>query len=176
MRSLFIALALLFAGGPALAQSATPAGWKLFRFPEQHVMFWAPAEAHPTVSSQTSTVEHGQHPVTEYRIVVEDGPGDHWAWMISSADAAVLGPTPDIDGVPQGAANGIKATIIGSVHTVSVAGANKALEYDAASDTLLLRSRVLLRGTIIYQAMAITDAKTLPPGSDAFLASVTPLP
>jgi hypothetical protein len=183
MRRLMLLLALLAAAlaAPAAAQTATPPGvegaaaspsaWKLFRYPELHLMFRAPADAQPRQTDKMTP--SGGQMVPEHQLVVVDAGG--WGWMISVGDFTSATGSLNIDGVPPGAAGGMGARIVGPVRTLAIAGA-EAREYDAATDKMVMRSRVLLRDRRLYQSMAISEGSTLPPNTDAFLASVTPLP
>lgn len=168
------AFVLLLCASPAFAQGAAspPAAWKVFRYPELHLMFRAPATATPQVIDKMTS--SGSEMVPEHQVVVVDG--GSWAWMISVGDLTSAKGAMNIDGVPPGAAAGIKATIIGPVRTISIPGAEQGREYDAASDTVVVRSRVLIRARRLYQALAIKVGTTLAPDTDAFLTSVTPLP
>lgn len=179
LRTAVLALALaLVAALPTTAQPAAPAAvsppssWRLFRYPELHLMFRAPADFHPKVTSKMSP--SGGDMVPEHQVVVIDA-GD-WAWVISVGDLTATSFTINIDGVPPGAAAGFGGRIVGSVRTISVPGAEQAREYDAASDKVVARSRVLLQSRRLYQGMTISTGTVLPANTDAFLASITPLP
>jgi hypothetical protein len=157
---------------PALAQTAAPQGWKEFRYPEFHVMFRAPATAMPVVQDNTSKDGDGPH-TPEHAIIVQGG--DTVAWIIDIGDITGQNLTLNVDGVPDGVIKSLKAHLVGPVRTVSVPGAD-AREYDAASDEVVLRSRAIVAGPRLFQALVLSRGKTLPPDTDAFLSSLTPLP
>jgi hypothetical protein len=173
MRALAVIFAFLVAAAPAYAQGP-PAGWKPWRYPELHVAFSAPPDAKPTTAHSVAdlTGAPGAKRIDDQIVVFGT---EHLALMLGVSDMSGNSLPLDINGVAPAAAKGMGATISGSVRTLPWSG-GEAREYDAAKPGLVARSRIILVGRRLFQAMVVTDSAALPSYADAFLASMQPLP
>ncbi|MDB5475535.1 MAG: hypothetical protein JWP49_1046 [Phenylobacterium sp.] len=175
MRALFLALAFVLAAAaaPAFAQ-APPAGWKPFYYPDLHVAFMGPPQAQPTI--QKGMIDVAGAPgmkATDDHITVFDA--GHSAYMIGISDWTGNSHPMSVDGVPAGAVKGMDMTFVGPVRTIAWPGGD-AREYDASKGAMVVRSRAIVVGRRLFQAMVLSNTGALPADADAFLAAVKPLP
>jgi len=175
MRVLVLVLSLLLgAAAPAWAQSP-PADWKLWRYPDLHMVLRAPGAAQPEVKHATLDVAGRDGlpavTVTNDQIVVLDG--GQYALMVGVSDWSGNTRPMSIQGVIDGAVAAMKVDVTGPVRTRAWPG-GEAREYDAMRGAEVVRCRIIIVHRRVYQIMALSLTGQLPADTDAFIASVMP--
>jgi hypothetical protein len=164
---------LFLLAAPAFAQ-APPADWKAWRYPDLHVAFRAPPQATPTI--QRSMIDVPDAPgvkATDDHITAYDA--GHYALMVGVSDWSGNSHAMSVEGVAPGVANGMKAQFVGPVRTIAWPG-GEARDYDLKTDTLIIRGRAIVVGRRLFQVLVLSDTGALPANTEAFVASVQPLP